>query len=118
MSGNTFNQHSLESEEVSVTTSSDLEIMSAVYSVMTSSWLRNLVGSLFTAITNAIKLRLDTTVNMSRELDINPTLLGSVDQVIMQTLHSILDASSILECHTDVGDYLAGVIKDAIIGGE
>lgn len=111
-------QDSLQLDEPSVTSSADLEIMSVLYSVMTNSWLKNLVGSLFTVIINAIKLRLDTTVNMSRELDINPTLRGSVDQVITQTLHNILDASSILECRTDVGDYIAGVIKDAIIGGE
>lgn len=93
-------------------------MISAITSVMTNGKLRTLVGSLFTVITNAIRLRLTTIVNMNAPQDVNPTLLGSVDQVITQTLHHILDASSILDCRTDVGDYLAGVIEDAIVGGD
>lgn len=79
--------------------------------------LRTLVGSLFTVITNAIEHRLTIIANTNHGLDSSLIPPGWAVRGITELLHTILDASSILPSRTDVGDYLAGVIDDAI-GGE
>lgn len=91
-------------------------VISGMISEVINGRLKTLVGSLFTAITNAIRHRLITTVNMNLVPEKNRLTPGWEDRVITAVLHHILDASLILPITTDVGDYLAGVIDDAIGG--
>lgn len=106
------NQHlSLTDSEIKLVTLS-------LNSLMNNSKLKTLVGSLFTVIINAIRRKLNTIASMNNARDLPLTAIGLVDQDLMGILHNILDASSIVHVHSDVADYVAGAIEDAIIGGD